>query len=111
MANEIRFLEKEAAILLGQMQIQEDYLNSKQNVDDYDLRKLQKMVEKFLQMLALIEAYQYLKSKNITVDDNIGLFLFVVNDDYSFRIRKFIKNLQEEEKEEEEEESIDFTIN
>ena len=52
------------------------------------------MIEKFLRMLALIDAYQYFESKNITLtDDNIGLFSFVVNDDYSFRIRKFIKDL------------------
>ena len=42
--NEIRFLEKEGAILLGQIQIQENYMNNKQNqnlkVDRYDLNEL-----------------------------------------------------------------------
>ena len=96
--NEIRFLEKEGAMLLGQVQIQENYMNHKQNqnlkVDRYDLNELQEMVEKFLRILALIDAYQYFQSKNETLtDDNIGRFLFIVNDDYSIRIEKFIKDL------------------
>ena len=96
--NEIRFLEKEGAMLLGQVQIQENYMNHKQNqnlkVDRYDLNELQEMVEKFLRILALIDAYQYFQSKNETLtDDNIGRFLFIVNDDYSLRIEKFIKDL------------------
>ena len=96
--NEIRFLEKEGAMLLGQVQIQENYMNHKQNqnlkVDRYDLNELQEMVEKFLRILALIDAYQYFQSKNETLtDDNIGRFLFIVNDDYSIRIEKFMKDL------------------
>ena len=59
MANEIRFLEKEAAILLGQVQILQNYLNRKQKINDYDLNQLTEMVEKFLSTLALIDAYQY----------------------------------------------------
>ena len=59
MANEIRFLEKEAAILLGQVQILQNYLNCKQKINDYDLNQLTEMVEKFLRTLALIDAYQY----------------------------------------------------
>ena len=96
--NEIRFLEKEGAMLLGQVQIQENYMNHKKNqnlkVDRYDLNELQEMVEKFLRILALIDAYQYFQSKNETLtDDNIGRFLFIVNDDYSIRIEKFMKDL------------------
>ena len=103
MENEIRFLEKEVGILLGQIQIQEEYLNQKQNVDNYDLQQLEEMVEKLLKMLALIDAYQYFKSKKLCVNDNIGLFLFVVNDDYSFRIKKFKNDLNDQD--------IDFNIN
>ena len=96
--NEIRFLEKEGAMLLGQVQIQENYMNHKQNqnlkVDRYDLNELQEMVEKFLRILALIDAYQYFQSKNeMLTDENIGRFLFIVHDDYSLRIEKFIKDL------------------
>ena len=97
--NEIRFLEKEGAMLLGQVQIQENYMNCKQQqnvkVDRYDLNELQKMVEKFLHILALIDAYQYFQSKNeMLTDENIGRFLFIVNDDYSLRINKFINDLK-----------------
>ena len=97
--NEIRFLEKEGAMLLGQVQIQENYMNHKQNqnlkVDRYDLNELQEMVEKFLRILSLIDAYQYFQSKNeVLTDENIGRFLFIVNDDYSIRINKFINDLK-----------------
>ena len=96
--NEIRFLEKEGAMLLGQVQIQENYMNHKQNqnlkVDRYDLNELQEMVEKFLRILALIDAYQYFQSKKeMLTDENIGRFLFIDHDDYSLRIEKFIKDL------------------
>ena len=100
--NEIRFLEKEGAMLLGQVQIQENYMNHKQNqnlkVDRYDLNELQEMVEKFLRILALIDAYQYFQSKNeMLTDENIGRFLFIVHEDYSLRIQKFIKDLTEKQ--------------
>ena len=49
--NEIRFLEKEGAMLLGQVQIQENYMNHKQNqnlkVDRYDLNELKKWLRSF----------------------------------------------------------------
>ena len=97
--NEIRFLEKEGAMLLGQVQIQENYMNHKQNqnlkVDRYDLNELQEMVEKFLRILALIDAYQYFQNKNeMLTDENIGRFLFIVNNDYVMRINKFISDLK-----------------
>ena len=97
--NEIRFLEKEGAMLLGQVQIQENYMNHKQEknlkVDRYYLNELQEMVEKFLRILSLIDAYQYFQSKNeMLTDENIGRFLFIVNDDYSIRINKFINDLK-----------------
>ena len=100
--NEIRFLEKEGAMLLGQVQIQENYMNHKQNqnlkVDRYDLNELQEMVEKFLRILALIDTYQYFQSKNeMLTDENIGRFLFIVHEDYSLRIQKFIKDLTEKQ--------------
>ena len=93
--NEIPFLEKEGAMLLGQIQIQEQYMNEKQKVDRYDLNQLQEMVEKFLRILSLIDAYRYFKSKNeMLSDENIGRFLFIVNNDYSVRINKFINDLK-----------------
>ena len=93
--NEIRFLEKEGAMLLGQEQIQENYMNQNLKVDRYDLNELQEMVEKFLRILALIDAYQYFQNKNeMLTDENIGRFLFIVNNDYLMRINKFINDLK-----------------
>ena len=93
--NEIRFLEKEGAILLGQIQIQEEYMSKKQEVNRYDINELQEMVEKFLRLLSLVDAYQYFQSKNeMLSDENLGNFLFIVNNDYSVRLNKFINDLK-----------------
>ena len=93
--NEIRFLEKEGAILLGQIQIQEEYMSKKQEVNRYDINELQEMVEKFLRLLSLVDAYQYFQSKNqMLSDENFGNFLFIVNSNYSVRINKFINDLK-----------------
>ena len=97
--NEICFLEKEGSILLAQIQIQEEYMSKKQKVDRYDLNELQEMIEKFLRLLSLVDAYQYFQSKNeILSDENLGNFLFIVNNDYSVRINKFINDLKMEMK-------------
>ena len=97
--NEIHFLEKEGSILLAQIQIQEEYMSKKQKVDQYDLNELQEMIEKFLRLLSLVDAYQYFQSKNeILSDENLGNFLFIVNNDYSVRINKFINDLKMEMK-------------
>ena len=93
--NEIRFLEKEGAILLAQVQIQEEYMSKKQKVDRYDLNELQEMIEKFLRLLSLVDAYQYFQSKNeMLSDENLSNFLFIVHNDYSIRINKFIKLIE-----------------
>ena len=93
--NEIRFLGKEGAILLARVQIQEEYMSKKQKVDRYDLNELQEMIEKFLRLLSLVDAYQYFQSKNeMLSDENFGNFLFIVNNDYSVKINKFINDLK-----------------
>ena len=97
--NEIRFLEKEGSILLAQIQIQEEYMSKKQKVDRYDLNELQEMIEKFLRLLSLVDAYQYFQSKNeMLSDENLSNFLFIVHNDYSIRISKFINDLKIEMK-------------
>ena len=97
--NEIRFLEKEGSILLAQIQIQEEYMIKKQKVDQYDLNELQEMIEKFLRLLSLVDAYQYFQSKNeMLSDENLSNFLFIVHNDYSIRINKFINDLKIEMK-------------
>ena len=97
--NEIRFLEKEGAISLAQIQIQEEYIHCKKQqnvkVDLYDLNEMDQMVKKFLRILALIDAYKYFQSKNeMITDENLDRFLFVVNNDYVVRINKFINDLK-----------------
>ena len=53
------------------------------------------MVEKFLRLLSLVDAYQYFQSKNkMLSDENLGNFLFIVNNDYSIRLNKFINDLK-----------------
>ena len=90
--NEIRFLEKEGAILLAQ--VQEEYMSRKEKVDRYDINELQEIVEKFIRVLSLVDAYQYFQSENkLLTDENIGNFLFIVKNDYSIRINKFINDL------------------
>ena len=90
-------LEKEAAVLLGVIQIHESYLHQKSKelkIDRYDQEQLNEMIIKFLKILALIDAFQYFESINETLtNNNIVFFSFVVNNDFSFRIRKFIKDL------------------
>ena len=97
--NEIRFLEKEGAISLAQIQIQEEYIHCKKQqsvkVDRYDLNEMDQMVKKFLRILALIDAYKYFQSKNeMITDENVDRFLFVVNNDYIVRINKFMNDLK-----------------
>ena len=90
--NEIRFLEKEGAILLAQ--VQEEYMSRKEKVDRYDINELQEIAEKFIRVLSLVDAYQYFQSENKPLtDENIGNFLFIVKNDYSIRINKFINDL------------------
>ena len=92
--NEIRFLEKEGAMLLAQVKIQEEYMSRKEKVDRYDINELQEIVEKFIRVLSLVDAYQYFQSENKPLtDENIGNFLFIVKNDYSIRINKFINDL------------------
>ena len=93
--NEIRFLKKEGAMLLAQVQIQEEYMSRKQKVYRYDLNELQEMIKKFLRILSLVDAYQYFQSKNeMLSDENLGNFLFIVNNNYSVRINKFINGFK-----------------
>ena len=95
--NEIDFLQKEGGILLGQIQIHEDYLNyleRNSKVKSKDIGDLQEMILKFFRILALIEAYQFLQSQNLMLtDQNMDHFLFVFNQDYTMRITKFIDDL------------------
>ena len=61
---EIRFLEKEGAITLAYVHIQEQYMNEKKEVNRYDLIEISDAIEKFLRILSLMDAYRYFQSKN-----------------------------------------------
>ena len=57
------------------------------------------MIEKFLRLLSLVDAYQYFQSKNeMLSDENLSNFLFIAHNDYSVRINKFINDLKKKKK-------------
>ena len=95
--NELHFLRKEGAILLGKIQIHEDYMNHLEKHSKLypkDVNDLQEMILKFFRILALIDAYQFFQSQNLMLtDENMDRFVFVFNSDYSIRISKFINDL------------------
>ena len=93
---EISVLEREGAVLLGAIQVLQDYLDyKKQNaalVDRNDLIELEQMIIKFLHILALIDVYQYFDSKNETISC-MNSFLLMVDHDYQVRMNKFLNDL------------------
>lgn len=102
--NEISILEKEGAVLLGAIQVLQDYLDyKKQNAavvdpsDLNDLNELKQMIIKFLHILSLIDVYQYFDSKNETISDAKS-FLLMVDYDYSVRMNKFLNDLKSQKK-------------
>ena len=91
---EISSLEKIGAILLGGIQILDEYLQyMKENikVNSYDINEMEKMIIEFIRILALIDVYQYYDSKNET-KLNKSFFLMVDNA-YSIRMNKFLNDL------------------
>ena len=90
-------MEREGAVLLGAIQLLEDYLDyKKQNaatIDPADLKELKQMIIRFLRILSLIDVYQYFESKNKTISDK-KMFLLMVDYDYSVRINKFLNDLK-----------------
>ena len=94
--NEIDFLQKKGGVLLGSIQILQHYLDYKKKnskVDMDDINNLKEMIMKFLHILSLIDIYEYFQSKNQTITD-VNSFLFMVDNCYSVRINKFIKDLK-----------------
>ena len=95
---QIDFLEREGAVLLGAIQILEDYLNFKKKerkVDKNDIKEMQEMIEKFFRILSLIDAYQVFQSENqMVTDENIDSFISIVSCSYSIRFKKFVNDLE-----------------
>ena len=94
---ELSFLRKEGAILLGQIQIHEDYiyyLKDQLRVDQEEIDKMKEMVLKFFRILALIDAFEFFESRNIVINDqNKDLFKSTYKNSYSIRISKFLSDL------------------
>ena len=96
---EIRFLEKEGAITLAYVHIQEQYMNEKKEVNRYDVIEISDAIEKFLRILSLMDAYRYFQSKNQALtDENIGGFLLIVKNDLLIRQNKFLIDYRSQKK-------------
>ena len=95
---EISFLEKKGAVLLGAIQILEDYLNFKKKekkVTATDIREMQELIVKFFRILSLIDAYQLFESeKSMVTGENIDSFISIVSNSYSIRFKKFVNDLE-----------------
>ena len=95
---EIALLEEKVGILLGAMQILEEYLQFKKGkgkVPSTDINDMQKMIENFLQSLALIDAFNQFRDENqMLTDENIDSFMSIANNSYSIRLKKFTNDLE-----------------
>ena len=96
--NNIAFLEKEVAILLGAMQILHDYLQfkkEKNEVTTSDINEMQKMIQKFVRILAVIDAFELFRDENqMLTDENIDTFMSIAANNYSIRFKKFVNDLE-----------------
>ena len=97
---EITLLEEKVAILLGGIQILDEYLHFKKGkgkVPSTDINDMQKIIEKFLQSLALIDAYKLFRDENqMLTDGNIDSFTSIASNNYSIRLEKFTNDLENE---------------
>ena len=94
---ELYYLQKQAAILLGEIQIHEDYiyyLKEHLKVDEKEINKMKEMVFKFFCILALIDAYEFFQGQNLLLtNETMDLFVSAYNNDYEIRISKFINDI------------------
>ena len=95
---EIASLEEKGAILMGAMQILDDYLHFKKRqgkVPSTDINDMQKMIQKFLHILALIDAFQQFRDENqMLTDGNIDSFMSIASNSYSIKLKKFTNDLE-----------------
>ena len=96
--NKIALLEEKGAILLGAIQILDEYLHFKKRkgkVPSTDINDMKKMIEKFLHILALIDAFQQFRDENqMLTDGNIDSFMSIASNSYSIRLKKFTNDLE-----------------
>lgn len=97
--DEINILEREGGVLLGAIQILEDYLNYKKAndkiIDDYDLNEMKQTIIKFLHILSLIDTYQYFNNSDRSIPTKDDFFL-MVDSNYLVRMNKFVNDLNNE---------------
>ena len=95
---EIASLEEKGAILIGAIQILDDYLHFKKRkgkVPSTDINDMQKMIQKFLYILALIDAFQQFRDENqMLTDGNIDSFMSIASNSYSIKLKKFTNDLE-----------------
>ena len=95
---EIASLEEKSAILIGAMQILDDYLHFKKRkgeVPSTDINDMQKIIQKFLHILALIDAFQQFRDENqMITDGNIDSFMSIASNNYLIRLKKFTNDLE-----------------
>ena len=96
--NKIALLEEKAAILLGAIQILDEYLHFKKRkgkVPLTNINDMKKMIEKFLYNLALIDAFRQFRDENqMLTNRNIDSFMSIVNNSYSIKYKKFVNDLE-----------------
>ena len=95
--NKIALLEEKAAILLGVIQILDEYLQFKKRkgkVPSTDINDMKKKIEKFLRILALIDASQLFRDENqMLTDENIDSFMSIASNSYSIKLKQFTNDL------------------
>ena len=95
---EIASLEEKGAILIGAMQILDEYLHIKKRkgkLPSTDINDMQQMIQKFLHILALIDAYKLFRDENqMLTDVNIDRFMSIASNSYSIRLKKFTNDLE-----------------
>ena len=96
--NEIAWLEKKGAILLGAIQILDEYLHLKKRKDKVpltDINDMQKLIQEFFHILALIDAFQLFRDeKQMLTNRNIDSFMSIASNSYSIRLKKFTNDLE-----------------
>ena len=96
--NEIALLEEKGAILIGAIQILDEYLHFKKRkgkVPSTDINDMQKMIQKFLHILALIDTFQQFRDENqMLTDGNIDSFMSIASNSYSIKLKKFTNDLE-----------------
>ena len=95
--NKIALLEEKAAILIGAIQILDEYLHFKKRkgkLPSTDINDMKKMIENFLRILALIDAFQLFRDENqMLTDENIDSFMSIASNSYSIKLKKFTNDL------------------